>query len=45
MSGMKRQVKEVMERTGLTGEIGADNIFPTDAAALDALLPRLASTP
>jgi len=45
LSGMKRQVKEVMERTGLTGKIGAGNIFPTDAAALDALLPRLASNP
>ena len=45
LSGMKRQVMEVMERTGLTGEIGADNIFPTDAAALGALLPRLASNP
>ncbi len=42
---MKRQVMEVMERTGLTGEIGADNIFPTDAAALDALLPRLEANP
>ncbi len=45
LSGMKRQVMEVMERTGLTGKIGAGNIFPTDAAALDALLPRLASNP
>jgi SulP family sulfate permease len=44
-SGMKRQVTDVMVRTGLTGKIGADNIFPTDAAALDALLPRLASNP
>jgi SulP family sulfate permease len=44
-SGIKRQVMEVMERTGLAGEIGADNIFPTDAAALGALLPRLESNP
>ena len=34
-----------MERTGLAGKIGADNIFPTDAAALEVLLPRLASNP
>ena len=45
LSGVKRQVKEVMDRTGLTGTIGADNIFPTDAAALGALLPRLAPEP
>jgi SulP family sulfate permease len=45
LSGMKRQVMEVMERTGLAGEIGAENIFPTDAAALKTLLPRLASNP
>ena len=44
-SGMRRQVTEVMVRTGLAGKIGADNIFPTDPAALDALLPRLASNP
>lgn len=45
LSGIKRQTMEVMARTGLTGKIGADNIFPTDAAALEALLPRLASNP
>jgi SulP family sulfate permease len=45
LSGVKRQVKEVMDRTGLTATIGADNIFPTDAAALGALLPRLAPEP
>jgi len=45
LSGVKRQVKEVMNRTGLTATIGADNIFPTDAAALGALLPRLAPEP
>ena len=31
LSGVKRQVKEVMDRTGLTGKIGAGNIFPTGA--------------
>lgn len=45
LSGVKRQVKEVMDRTGLTGKIGAGNIFATDAAALGALLPRLAPEP
>jgi SulP family sulfate permease len=45
LSGIKRQTMEVMARTGLTSKIGANNIFPTDAAALDALLPRLASNP
>lgn len=42
-SGMKRQVLDVMERTNLVGKIGAGNIFPTDAAALDALRKRLDS--
>jgi SulP family sulfate permease len=41
LSGMKRQVKEVMDRTGLTGKIGAANIFQTDRIGLDALLQRL----
>jgi SulP family sulfate permease len=41
-SGIKRQVMDVMARTGLVDKIGADNIFPTDNAALAALLPRLA---
>jgi len=42
-SGAKRQVTEVMERTGLAARIGAANIFSSDAAALKALLPRLSS--
>src|SRR5258706_2566771 len=40
-SGIKRQVMDVMARTGLADKIGADNIFATDNAALAALLPRL----
>ena len=40
-SGIKRQVMDVMTRTGLADKIGVDNLFPTDNAALEALLPRL----
>ncbi len=40
-SGIKRQVREVMDRTGLTAHIGLDNIFATDRQAVDALLERL----
>lgn len=39
-SGLKRQVREVMERTGLLQEIGGENIFATDREAIDALLGR-----
>jgi len=40
-SGIKRQVQEVMDRTGLSARIGAENIFPTDRMAVDALCGRL----
>lgn len=40
-SGLKKQVQEVMERTGLVATIGADNLFATDREALDTLLERL----
>lgn len=40
-SGIKGQVKEVMDRAGLSAKIGEDNIFSTDAAALQALHRRL----
>ena len=40
-SGIKKQVREVMDRTGLTAHIGLDNIFATDRQAVDALLVRL----
>jgi SulP family sulfate permease len=43
LCGIKRQVMEVIERIGLTAEIGVDNIFPTDVAALGVLLPRLSA--
>jgi SulP family sulfate permease len=35
--GIKRQVMQVMDRTGLTAKIGTESIFPTDAIALDVL--------
>ena len=40
-SGIKKQVREVMDRTGLTAHIGLDHIFATDQQAVDALLTRL----
>ncbi len=40
-SGLKKQVSDVMDRTGLTSQIGEGNIFATDKMALDALLARL----
>jgi SulP family sulfate permease len=40
-SGMKKQVQDVMERTGLLTQIGAGNVFATDGEALQNLLERL----
>jgi SulP family sulfate permease len=40
-SGIKKQVSDVMDRTGLTHKIGEQNIFVTDGAAIDALCLRL----
>ena len=40
-SGLKKQVHDVMERTGLIARIGGDNIFATDGVALDQLAKRL----
>jgi len=40
-SGIKKQVREVMDKTGLTGKIGEANIFASDQVALDELLKRL----
>ena len=39
-SGMKKQVREVFDRTGLTAKLGAENIYPTDRIALEALMRR-----
>lgn len=40
-SAVKKQVSDVMDRTGLTEMIGAQNIFPTDMEAVDELRRRL----
>lgn len=40
-SGLKKQVQEVMDRTGLAQQIGRDNIFVTDQEAFDQLHSRL----
>ena len=44
-SGIKKQVADVMDRTGLTQAIGQENIFPTDQEALDVLWQRLPPSP
>ncbi len=40
-SGIKKQVADVMDRTGLTQAIGRENIFATDLEALERLRQRL----
>lgn len=40
-SGLKMQVLEVMERTGLIAAIGQDNIYSTDKIAIEALQARI----
>ncbi len=40
-SGMKMQVLDIMQRTGLYGEIGAENFFRTEDMALDAIHQRI----
>ncbi|MEW5707564.1 SulP family inorganic anion transporter [Pelomicrobium sp. G1] len=40
-SGLKRQVLEVMERTGLIEEIGRENLFASEDDALEALAKRI----
>ena len=40
-SSVKKQVFDVMERTGLSGKIGENNIFNTDKEAVDELCRRL----
>ncbi|BCK87697.1 putative sulfate transporter [Sideroxyarcus emersonii] len=40
-SGLKKQVSDVMDRTGLTDKIGKENIFATDKQALEGLCQRL----
>lgn len=43
VSGVKKQVTDVMDRTGLTQKIGGENIFSTDKIAIDALNLRISS--
>jgi sulfate permease, SulP family len=40
-SGLKKQVSDVMDRTGLTDKISAENIFATDRMAIDDICLRL----
>jgi sulfate permease, SulP family len=42
LSGLKRQVIQVLDRTHLLARIGNDNIFATEEMALDAIYERLA---
>ena len=39
-SGLKKQVREVMDSTGLSQKMAADNIFATDQEAFDQLYQR-----
>lgn len=41
LSAVKKQVQDVLDRTGLAASIGTQNIFTTDQQALDALIARL----
>ena len=41
LSGVKKQVREVCDRTGLTAMLGATNIYATDRLALDDLRARV----
>lgn len=41
ISGVKKQVTDVMEKTGLAKVIGEENIFSADTLALDALYRRI----
>jgi len=41
LSGIKKQVREVMKRTGLIDKIGAFNIYATDREACDQLYHKL----
>ncbi|WP_019558135.1 SulP family inorganic anion transporter [Thioalkalivibrio sp. ALE12] len=44
-SGLKKPVREAMERAGLLDEIGRDNIFPNKRVALAELQQRALGTP
>jgi SulP family sulfate permease len=40
IGGLKRQILEVMERTGLVAAMGAQNVFMTEREAIDDVLAR-----
>ena len=40
LADVKPQVRAVIERTGLLEALGPDNLYPTAAAAIDALTAR-----
>jgi len=42
LAGVKRQVQEVLERTGAIAALGAANVFSTDTAAVESLRARMA---
>jgi SulP family sulfate permease len=44
-SGIKRQVRQVMDRTGLPAIVGENNIFATDREAIESLRVRLKKEP
>ena len=44
LGGVKRQVLDVMQRTGLTGVVGEHNVFATDKEAIQDLLARIQRT-
>jgi len=44
-SAVKKQVLDVMDRTGLSAEIGTENIFATDGLAVDEIRQRLDGHP
>ncbi len=44
-SGLKMQILEVMERTGLVETIGENNIYSTDKIAIEALQMRIQPAP
>ncbi len=41
LGGVKRQVLDVTQRTGLTGAVGEHNVFATDKVAIESLLARI----
>lgn len=41
LSGLKRQVLQVLHRTHLSEQLGRENIFPTEEVALDSIYERL----